>query len=500
MREPVDLQAEIERRGLELFALPEGSASLVCGEGADQARAWLDEVDGVGGTAGFDLAWAITRSSAASCGASRGAHSDSPARKPDWAPTAGRAPGRRSRSSPAVTPRSNRWRGRCATRRSSRRLGTDDRRAARRRAPDRDRTGARPLGAADHEGGRDRLDDRGPGIEAGHRLPRTLAASSARRSATRSSQSGMATNASVSSGSITPPWNSSVVSLRAREHRAIRGVGREQVALRGDVTTDEERDTRAEQASHELAAVDVVRGVGAQRPADRLVRSSQPRSCTSPATWSSTSSGRSALSQLGALETMVEDRQATFVVGVARGVERAEQLVHTRESVDHAVSMLRRDCSRGRMTEESKTAFGTRLSSLADLDPDRAALTCLGVTVSRRELVLRAQRLAGHLADLGVGPGSIVTIGVPNSIEFVEAMLATWWLGATAQPISDRLAPAERTAILDLAEPAVASRSSGRRGRNAARAQRDSKCDSRPTATAVMSRHSTRSSRPCGRS
>ena len=153
---------------------------------------------------------------------------------------------------------------------------------------------------------------------------------------------------------------------------------------------------------------------------------------------------------------MVEDRQATFVVGVARGVERAEQLVHARESVDHAVSMLRRDCSRGRMTEESKTAFGTRLSSLADLDPDRAALTCLGVTVSRRELVLRAQRLAGHLADLGVGPGSIVTIGVPNSIEFVEAMLATWWLGATAQPISDRLAPAERTAILDLAEPAVA--------------------------------------------
>ena len=108
------------------------------------------------------------------------------------------------------------------------------------------------------------------------------------------------------------------------------------------------------------------------------------------------------------------------------------------------------------MTEESKTAFGTRLSSLADLDPDRAALTCLGVTVSRRELVLLRQRLAGHLADLGVGPGSIVTIGVPNSIEFVEAMLATWWLGATAQPISDRLAPAERTAILDLAEPAVA--------------------------------------------
>ena len=56
VREPVDLQAEIERRGLTLFALPEGSASLVCGEGANTARAWLPEIDGVGGTAAFDLA------------------------------------------------------------------------------------------------------------------------------------------------------------------------------------------------------------------------------------------------------------------------------------------------------------------------------------------------------------------------------------------------------------------------------------------------------------
>lgn len=108
------------------------------------------------------------------------------------------------------------------------------------------------------------------------------------------------------------------------------------------------------------------------------------------------------------------------------------------------------------MNDRGKTAFGTRLTSLADLDPDRAALTCLGITVSRRELVLRAQRLAVHLAELGVGRGSTVTIGLPNSIEFIEAMLATWWLGATPQAISHRLAPAERRAILELAEPAVA--------------------------------------------
>jgi arylsulfatase A-like enzyme len=55
VREPVDLQTEISARGLELFALPEGSASLVCGDGAERARAWLDDVDGVEGTASFTL-------------------------------------------------------------------------------------------------------------------------------------------------------------------------------------------------------------------------------------------------------------------------------------------------------------------------------------------------------------------------------------------------------------------------------------------------------------
>ena len=37
-REPIDLQAEIAARDLSLFALPEGNAALVCGDGARIAR------------------------------------------------------------------------------------------------------------------------------------------------------------------------------------------------------------------------------------------------------------------------------------------------------------------------------------------------------------------------------------------------------------------------------------------------------------------------------
>lgn len=54
-REPVDLQAEVEQRGLPLFALPEGSASLLCGDGAQRASAWLAEVEGVEGAEPFAL-------------------------------------------------------------------------------------------------------------------------------------------------------------------------------------------------------------------------------------------------------------------------------------------------------------------------------------------------------------------------------------------------------------------------------------------------------------
>jgi Type I phosphodiesterase / nucleotide pyrophosphatase len=53
VREAIDLRPEFDRRGLELFALPEGSASVVCGDGAHAARSWLASVEGVEGTAPF---------------------------------------------------------------------------------------------------------------------------------------------------------------------------------------------------------------------------------------------------------------------------------------------------------------------------------------------------------------------------------------------------------------------------------------------------------------
>ncbi|RPI08290.1 MAG: acid--CoA ligase, partial [Actinobacteria bacterium] len=94
-------------------------------------------------------------------------------------------------------------------------------------------------------------------------------------------------------------------------------------------------------------------------------------------------------------------------------------------------------------------------TSLAEEDPSFPSVTCEGTTITRIELERRANRLARAYADLGVKQGDFVTIGLPNSIEFYEATVATWKLGAVPQPVSAKLPARERQAIVELADPAI---------------------------------------------
>ncbi|HUF25424.1 MAG TPA: AMP-binding protein [Gemmatimonadaceae bacterium] len=102
-----------------------------------------------------------------------------------------------------------------------------------------------------------------------------------------------------------------------------------------------------------------------------------------------------------------------------------------------------------------ETPLGAVLHGLAQAAPGRAALTCGGITRSRAELESRTTRLARAYQALGVRRDSFVTIGLPNGLEFYEAVLAVWKAGATPQPISSRLPVVERRAIIDLANPSL---------------------------------------------
>src|SRR3954471_13614227 len=101
------------------------------------------------------------------------------------------------------------------------------------------------------------------------------------------------------------------------------------------------------------------------------------------------------------------------------------------------------------------TPFFDAVRRLAVAAPERPSLSVGEVTLTRAELVAAVERVAAVFAERGVGEGSWVTLVLPNGIEFVQAALAAWLLGATPQPISQRLPPVEREAIIALADPVL---------------------------------------------
>ena len=92
------------------------------------------------------------------------------------------------------------------------------------------------------------------------------------------------------------------------------------------------------------------------------------------------------------------------------------------------------------------------VTELARRAPDRTAVLDSTRTLTRAELDARTNRLARAYAGLGVATGDLVTVALPNGVEFVESCVAVWKLGATPQPVSSRLPTVEREAVVELAD------------------------------------------------
>ena len=103
----------------------------------------------------------------------------------------------------------------------------------------------------------------------------------------------------------------------------------------------------------------------------------------------------------------------------------------------------------------TSVSFARRLTDLAAADPDRPAVTCGDARLTRAELESAANRLARDLAAGGVGVGDMVTVALPNSVDWFVAFAAAWKVGATPQPVSSRLPRPELEAIVELADPPV---------------------------------------------
>jgi bile acid-coenzyme A ligase len=102
------------------------------------------------------------------------------------------------------------------------------------------------------------------------------------------------------------------------------------------------------------------------------------------------------------------------------------------------------------------TTIAEQIAAHAADHPDSLAVTCGDQSLTWRELSDGAARMGAHFEAAGAVPGSMVMIGLRNSVAFVQSMVGAWWIGATPSPVAHALPAAERRAIIDLAHPAVA--------------------------------------------
>ena len=103
----------------------------------------------------------------------------------------------------------------------------------------------------------------------------------------------------------------------------------------------------------------------------------------------------------------------------------------------------------------SEVSFGQRITDLAALHPDEVAIVCGHETATWGRLDASSNRFARDLARHGVRMGDMVSIALPNSIEWFVAVVAAWKLGAIPQPVSARLPARELSAIVELADARV---------------------------------------------
>jgi len=89
---------------------------------------------------------------------------------------------------------------------------------------------------------------------------------------------------------------------------------------------------------------------------------------------------------------------------------------------------------------------------IVDLAPEREALVCGDARRSYAQLEERSNRLANHLASVGIGPGDHVGIYAFNCVEFVESMLGAYKLRAVPINVNYRYVEDELRYLFDNAD------------------------------------------------
>jgi len=87
--------------------------------------------------------------------------------------------------------------------------------------------------------------------------------------------------------------------------------------------------------------------------------------------------------------------------------------------------------------------------------PAQPALVAAGASLTFSELDERARAIAAGLTAQGIGPGDVVALCLPRSVDTVAGLLGSWQAGAVVMPIDTTLPEARVAAMLTAATPAV---------------------------------------------
>ncbi|MFI6938385.1 amino acid adenylation domain-containing protein [Streptomyces sp. NPDC050418] len=113
------------------------------------------------------------------------------------------------------------------------------------------------------------------------------------------------------------------------------------------------------------------------------------------------------------------------------------------------------DAEQQPVADDASATLATRYEQAAARHPERTAATCGDEHLTYAELSARANRLARSLTTQGIGPGAIVALALPRSLDLVVGLLAVAKSGAAYLPM-DPDYPADRLAYM-LADAAPAA-------------------------------------------
>ena len=99
--------------------------------------------------------------------------------------------------------------------------------------------------------------------------------------------------------------------------------------------------------------------------------------------------------------------------------------------------------------------FADILEKRATDDPERTAFVDAKSSITYRELWDQVKRFAEFLRRQGIGHGDVVTLQVPNRIEFAVVFFSLELIGAIANKISSDLRAVELDYILRFSESAA---------------------------------------------